>query len=136
MLEIAVPLTKRFYGFKEESEMIKKFTMILGVVLSAVGVVGWFTGGHDHTLVIFGINMAHNMVHVLSGAVALLAVMGGEQYSKTYCLLFGAVYGLVTLAGFLNVGTIVSLLNLNMADNLLHLAISVACFAVGMQAKK
>ena len=115
--------------------MVKKFTLVLGVVLLAVGVLGVLTGGHDHTLIIFGINLTHNAVHVLSGAVALAAAMGGDKYAKLYCLIFGAVYGLVTVAGFLSIAPAVSLLNLNMADNVLHLAISGACLFVGFQAK-
>ena len=47
--------------------MAKGFSMILGVVLLAVGVVGMLTGGHNHDLIIFGINLTHNIVHILSG---------------------------------------------------------------------
>ncbi len=113
----------------------KKFALILGVVLLATGVVGWITGGHDHTLVVFGINMTHNLVHLVSGALALLTSKYGEKAAKLYCLIFGAVYGLVTAAGFLNVTSVVTLLNLNQADNLLHLAIAAACLGVGFKSK-
>lgn len=115
--------------------MAKKFSLLLGVILLAVGVAGWRTGGHDHNLIIFGINMKHNLVHILSGALALLAGLAGEKYAKTYCLAFGAVYGLVTIAGFLHVTQAVQLLNLNQADNFLHLGISVACLGVGVTSK-
>jgi len=113
--------------------MAKKFSLLLGVVLLAAGAVGWYTGGHDHTLVVFGINMTHNVVHLLSGGLAILAALIGPQCAKYYCLLFGAVYGLVTIAGFLNIAPVVQLLNLNTADNYLHLGISVACLGVGFK---
>ena len=113
--------------------MAKKFSLLLGTVLLAVGVVGWMTGGHDHNLIIFGINMKHNVVHILSGALALLAGFAGAKCAKAYCLVFGAVYGLVTVGGFLNIAPAVSLLNLNTADNFLHLAISATCLYVGLQ---
>ena len=115
--------------------MAKKFSLLLGIVLLGVGVVGWFTGGHDHSLIIFGINMKHNLVHIASGALALLAGLGGEKYAKMYCIAFGVVYGLVTIAGFLNISAAVQMLNLNMADNFLHLGISVACLGVGVASK-
>jgi hypothetical protein len=115
--------------------MVKSFTLILGVVLLAVGIWGWVTGAHDHILVVFGINMAHNLVHILSGAVALVAGLKDEKSAKLYCLVFGAVYGLVAIAGFLNVAPAVTLLNLNMADNVLHVAIAAACLWMGLQAK-
>ena len=116
--------------------MAKQFTILLGVVLLAVGLVGWVIGGHDHLLVFFGINMNHNLVHVLSGAVALLsAFAGGEKLSKLYCLVFGAVYGLVAITGLLNVPFVVTLLNLNMADNILHLGIASATLYFGVTSK-
>jgi len=113
----------------------KSFALILGVVLLAAGVVGWITGGHDHVLVVFGINMTHNLVHLVSGALAIVTAKYGEKAAKTYCLVFGLVYGLVTVAGFLNVAPLVAMLNLNMPDNLLHLAIAAACLGVGLKSK-
>jgi hypothetical protein len=50
-------------------------------------------------------------------------------------MVFGTVYGLVAVLGFLNVGTVVEMLNLNLADNVLHLAIAAACLWVGGQDK-
>ena len=115
--------------------MVKSFTLVLGVVLLGVGIWGWTTGGHDHNLIIFGINFKHNVVHILSGVVALLAALAGAKYARLYCLIFGAVYGLVAIAGFLNISRAVSVLNLNRADNMLHLAIAASCLWVGFQAK-
>jgi uncharacterized protein DUF4383 len=116
--------------------MAKTFSMVLGVVLLVVGIWGMVTGGgHDHMLLVFGINTSHNWVHLLSGALGLITGLAGERAAKTYLLAFGTVYGLVTILGFLNVQPVVQMLNLNMADNLLHLAISAACLIVGMQSK-
>ena len=115
--------------------MAKGFSMLLGVILLVVGLAGSLTGGHDHTFVVFGINLAHNVVHLLSGILAIVASMAGVKYAKTYCLLFGIVYGLVTIAGFLNVGAAIQLLNLNAADNYLHFVIAVACLWVSAQTK-
>jgi hypothetical protein len=115
--------------------MVKQFSLVLGVVLLAVGIWGAVTGGHDHQLIVFGINATHNGVHILSGALAIVASFMGLKASKLYCILFGAVYGLVTVAGFGGVQQAVTMLNLNMADNLLHLGISAACLGIGLTAK-
>jgi hypothetical protein len=111
--------------------MARPFTTILGVVLLLVGVAGFITGGHDHDLLVFGVNTAHNVVHVLSGVAALIAAKAGERPSRIFCLVFGAVYAVVAIAGFLNVAQVVRLLNLNRADDFLHLAIAAACLIVG-----
>jgi hypothetical protein len=115
--------------------MAKKFSLVLGVVLLVVGLWGLFSGGHAHNLLIFGINMAHNWVHILSGAVGLIAALAGERYAKFYCLAFSGVYGIVTLGGLFRVTALVQFLNLNMADNILHLVITVGCFWFGMKSK-
>lgn len=115
--------------------MLKIFTLTLGIILLAVGILGAVTGGHDHHLIIFGINASHNAVHILSGILAIVAALISLKAAKTYCLAFGVVYGLVTLAGFIHMPQAVSLLNLNTADNFLHLGITAACLYFGLTSK-
>ena len=115
--------------------MARSFSMVLGVVLLAVGLWGMSTGGHDNDLVVFGVNAGHNLVHVLSGALALIAAQAGTRAALAFCLIFGVVYGLVAVLGFFQVQSVVRMLNLNMADNVLHLAIAAACLWVGGSAK-
>lgn len=114
---------------------ITKFTLILGITFVVVGILGVVTGGHDHNLIVFGVNMSHNLVHILSGILAIAASLAGVKMSKMYCLAFGAVYGLVTIGGFLNIPQVVTLLNINMADNLLHLVITAGCLYYGLTTK-
>ncbi len=115
--------------------MIKKFTLVLGLVLLAVGVLAAMTGGHDHEFIIFGINTTHNAVHILSGLLGIVSALISFRAARAFCLLFGAVYGLVAIAGFASVPEAISLLNLNAADNFLHLGIAAACIFVGLRAK-
>ncbi len=107
--------------------MAKRFLTGLGIVLLLVGLVGAFTGGHDHELIVFGINATHNMVHIVSGLLLIAFAWGGERSARLGCRLFFAVYGLVTLGGFFGIESIVSGLNINPADNFLHLAIILGC---------
>ena len=115
--------------------MARKFSMALGTVLLLVGLCGIATGGHDHNLVVFGVNAGHNTLHVVSGIAALLAAMAGERAAMIYCLVFGTAYGGVAVLGFFNVAYAMSALNLNRADDFLHLAISALCLWVGGRSK-
>ena len=115
--------------------MLKQFTLVLGVVLLGVGIWGSIIGGHDHVLVLFGVNFKHNAVHIASGALALLAGFAGFQAAKNFCLVFGLVYGLVAVLGFVNFTTAVTMLNLNAADNFLHLGIAAACLGMALKSK-
>lgn len=87
-------------------------------------VFGLFLVGEPGTL--------HNMVHLLSGVAALIAVSSGEAASRLYAKVFGIVYALVTILGFLNgEGELLNILPINQLDNLLHLVITVALLYVG-----
>src|ERR1044071_5052560 len=47
------------------------------------------------------LSAAHNVVLLLSGAVAIyIGLMATQATGRTFCLVFGAVYGLFGLAGF------------------------------------
>jgi hypothetical protein len=98
----------------------------MGAVFIIVAIWGFITG--DHVLM-FAVNTPHNVVHLLSGIAALACGLAGERPARAFCLAFAAVYGLVTVLGFLGVDFVVRLLNLNDADNWLHLIITAAFLA-------
>ena len=97
-----------------------------------IGVVGFFTGD---TVWIFGINSLHNVVHILSGIVLIWAGFeAGGKNAKAYNKIFGIVYLLVAILGFMSISSIVDLLALNPADNWLHLVIGIITTAMGLWA--
>ena len=105
---------------------------ILGVILVLVGLLGFFMGD---SVLGFDVNPTHNFVHIISGLIILWAGFGaGGQHAKTYNLIFGIVYLLVAVVGFVNVMSLVDLLALNPADNWLHLLIGVVTTAIGLWA--
>lgn len=111
--------------------------LLFGIVLTLVGVLG-FAGilVTDGELIIFGISPLHNAVHLLTGLAGLGAgFAAGGAYSRDYNRYLGVVYLLVFVVGLVavlaNVTVLVDLLGLNMADNVLHLAIGAVLAAVG-----
>jgi hypothetical protein len=95
---------------------------LMGVIFIIVAIWGFITG---HEVLIFHVNAAHNVVHLLSGLLALACGFAGERPARLFSAIFGAVYGLVALLGFLGVQPVIDLLHLNMADNWLHAGIAV-----------
>lgn len=78
--------------------MAKTVCKLLGVVFLLVGIAGFvkpdLLGTH--------LTLAHNLVHIISGAIALyLGFAGSPKAAKTFCLVFGLVYLLLGVAGFL-----------------------------------
>ena len=77
--------------------MANKVATILGVVFLLVGVAGFVMPALLNT----HLSMAHNVVHLVSGAVALwIGLKGSPSAAKTFCIVFGAVYLLLGVAGF------------------------------------
>lgn len=73
----------------------------------------------------FEVNGWHNVVHLLSGIV-LLAAFSKRKPAKTVALAFGLVYGLVTIIGLIDGNDVLGIIPVNPADNVLHLALSLA----------
>ena len=87
---------------------------------------------NEMLLNIFHVNAAHNAVHLLTGIVALLAGMAGVGASKTFFKIFGVVYGLVAVLGFVvGEGMLLGLISNNTADTWLHVGIAVVSLIIG-----
>lgn len=103
-------------------------TWVFGVVFVVVGLLGFYTG---NPLLWFQIDNVHNVIHLASGVVAFIAASSGYSAARWYLIIFGLVYGLVTLLGFLNEGDVLGIIQVNQADNYLHLGITAGTLAVG-----
>lgn len=117
--------------------MIQKAATWFGIVFIAIGVLGFVPGittSSGFLLGIFQVDALHNIIHLLSGIVALLSAgsMGG---AKTYFKVFGVVYALVTILGFIQGQTVLGLISVNIADNILHLLIAIVALSLGFGGK-
>ena len=114
--------------------MAKTIAIIFGVVFLLIGVLGFVPAAapNEMLLGIFHVNAAHNVVHLLSGAAALWAGMTSLAASKLYFKIFGIVYALVAVLGFMKgEGMLLGLISNNMANVWLHVAIAAVSLIVG-----
>jgi hypothetical protein len=77
--------------------MAKTIATVLGVVFILVGIVGFissdFLGTHLSTV--------HNIIHLVSGAISLyIGLKGTLSAARMFCIIFGAIYGLLGAVGF------------------------------------
>lgn len=118
--------------------MAKTVCKILGVVFILVGVAGFAAP----TLLGAHLNPAHNVVHLVSGAIALyFGFAGSPSAARGFCLLFGAVYLLLGVCGwFLGTGTehmwelpnaASPVLMLGKMDHIIHILLGVIFLAGG-----
>ncbi|MDT7687930.1 MAG: hypothetical protein QOJ70_2875 [Acidobacteriota bacterium] len=78
--------------------MAKTVAKILGVVFVLIGLVGFVSPGFLGT----HLSIAHNLVHLISGAVALyFGFAASMSAARTFDIAFGVVYGLLGICGFL-----------------------------------
>jgi hypothetical protein len=114
--------------------MVKTAAVLFGVVFLLVGILGFVPAvTKDQMLLgIFHVNAAHNCVHLLSGVVALIAGMTGAGAARWYFRIFGLVYGLVAVMGFvMGDGMLLGLISNNTADTWLHVGIAAVSLILG-----
>jgi len=114
-----------------------KFSWLLAVVFLLIGILGFFPNSLFGEEALFHADTMHNVVHLLTGLIALIVAMNGTQASVLFLRIFGVVYLLVAVLGFLMIGTgeyvkLFGLAEVNAADNWLHLVLGVIILWVGM----
>lgn len=107
--------------------MAKKAAMVFGVVFVLIGLLGMV---NNPILGLFAVNTVHNVVHILLGVVLLVAAK--KDNSAKALKVIAVVYLLVAVLGFLmapSSGMLLGLVEVNGADNWLHLVLAVVLFA-------
>jgi hypothetical protein len=111
---------------------------VLGIAFLVAGLAGFvqphFLGFHFTTI--------HNLIHLATAAVALyLGFAGTLTNARTFCLVFGAVYALLGVLGFVAPGLVATLLGHPgpvtsgdlTPDNLFHIVAGGAFLVAGMK---
>jgi hypothetical protein len=109
---------------------VKTYATILGWTFVVVAVAGFFlTGFGDffgvdgETLILFGVNPAHNVIHLILGVTYLIGARASEAGARAVVLVLSSAYLLVGVLGLLLMDTSANILAINQADNILHLAV-------------
>ena len=122
------------------------FALVLGIVFVLVGIIGFFTPLENSTGVraifgIFDVDTVHNLIHLVTGIVAIVAALLGG--SRTFNQVFGILYTLLGILGLFSIfyfpagsfgtdnGLFLGLTHLNAGDHVLHLVTGIAAIIVG-----
>ena len=117
---------------------LKKIAVIFGVVFVAVGVLGWVPAVNPggKLLGLFDVNTAHNLVHLVTGIIAILVGMSSDKASKMFFQVFGVIYALVAVLGFYSGDQpLLGIVSNNGADSVLHVVIAVVALYLGFGMK-
>jgi uncharacterized protein DUF4383 len=119
--------------------------LVFGVVYLVIGIIGYFITGfgnffgndntvpptHMDTLLGFMINPLHNLVHIVIG-LAGIALARTLAHARTYGWLLTVGYGAAFVYGLFAVDKSWDFLNLNWADNVLHLVTAVVGLVIAL----
>ena len=114
--------------------MLKILAILFGLVLIVVGILGFlpdFTPG-GLLLGYFLVNPLHNVIHLVTGIIALICGLSSSLASKIFFILFGLIYLAFAIYGFyIGSGMMFDLIAINQADNILHLVIAIVTLYFG-----
>ena len=114
--------------------------LVIGVVYLLVGIIGFFITGFEgftehedgQTILGFGINPLHNIVHIIIG-LAGVTMWSKRSSARSYGWLLAIGYGIAAIYGFIVVNNPdANILNINMADNWLHVFSALAGLAIAL----
>ena len=118
--------------------MLKAAAILFGIVFLIVGALGFVPAvttpmnGMPMLLGIFHVNTAHNIVHLASGAVFLLCGLASTGAARAFFRIFGLVYAVVTVRGFLmGDGLLLGVISNNMPDVWLHMVLAAIMLLLG-----
>jgi hypothetical protein len=93
--------------------------VVIGVVFVLIGIAGFFVSSSMAVgnLMGFDIDLVHNLIHLLTGIVALAAVFTG--WARRFNQVFGVIYLLMGMT------------HVNAADHVLHILVGAVAAGVG-----
>lgn len=122
----------------------RAFALVFGAIYVVVGVLGFIgplvTGTGQESFIVteggklldvFWVNWFHNLVHLVTGVVGLVAAARTPS-ARMYSGVVGIIYAALFVVGLFTVDrAFLGILPLNWADNILHLLSAVVALVVG-----
>ena len=114
--------------------MIKTLGLVFGIAFLLGGTLGFVPGvtKDDMYFGIFMVNPAHNIMHIVTGAIFVLASMLGARAARLWFQIFGFFYAALAAMGFvIGEGMIFNLIMNNQYDSWGHAALALLILLIG-----
>jgi hypothetical protein len=117
-----------------KTTLAKTYIILSGFILVVVGIVGFFR----HEMFNLTFPPAHNLFHLVSGLIALIAGLGGNPKGpRRFGLIFGSIYTLLAIAGFAGLRDLGPIqFDLNLHFNFIHLGVGLLSLLAGFASPK
>lgn len=120
-------------GDRERPQVLT--ALIIGAILVLIGILGFVLVPVEGQLFgIFGVNTLHNAVHLVTGLAGLAAgYFAAGAFSAEYNKYGGLTYLLIAILWLVIPAFLNQLLNIGLADTLLHVALGLILASVGFR---
>ena len=119
--------------------MVKRLGLIMGSLFLIGGMIAFAPGATKDGMYfgVFMVNTAHNIMHIVSGTIFLIASMLGERPVRLWFQLFGAFYAALAGIGFVvGDGLIFGLIMNSPFDSWGHAALALIMLLIGFGARQ
>jgi Domain of unknown function (DUF4383) len=119
--------------------MVQRFGVLMGSLFLFGGLLGFVPGVIKNGMYfgIFMVNTPHNLLHVASGTIFLIASMFGAKPARLSFQILGAFYAAITVMGFVvGDGMIFGLISNNRFDAWGHAVLALGMLLIGFAIPK
>lgn len=108
------------------------FALVAGVAYLLLGILGLILASEsgDELFGVFRVNLAHNLLHLVTGAVFVILGTNSHAMAKRVNLWVGIAYAVIAVLGIANV-FVNDFLEANVTDDYLHLSTAVLAVFFG-----
>jgi hypothetical protein len=113
---------------------IQKFGVLWGILFLLGGILGFVPGvtKDEMFLGFFMVNTPHNILHIFSGTIFLIASVSGARAARSWFLIFGLLYLALSIIGFkVGNGLIFNLISNSPIDSWGHGFLGIVLFLTG-----
>lgn len=113
--------------------MLQKMAWAYGGLFVAVGILGFVSAIAPGSMLFgaFAVGTFNNIAYLIAGAFGLVAARSSQKHSLLYFKLFGIVFAIATVAGFIQGNSVLGLMTVNAADNFFHLIVAAVALWAG-----
>ncbi len=114
--------------------MLKTCAIIFGIILLIIGILGFVPQANPNGLLfgLFHVNLEHNLIHLVTGVVAIICGLATEHASRLFFQIFGIIYAIIAILGFYyGDRPIFEIVANNLPDAILHVVIAVIALYLG-----